>query len=131
MPGADLAQLLIPASVPRGLAMRLVVISDTHVGAGSLDDRDSCRYYAGCWGNSARVPSWASVTAAADRRKDAARRLSPVAFDDPCSGPPLRSLRKAGRDEAAVPAVEQSNWCWRSRDAGEQSSKAVCGRTAL
>jgi hypothetical protein len=31
-----------------------------------------------------------SVTVTARRRKDAARRLWPVAFGDPCPGPPLR-----------------------------------------
>ena len=31
------------------------------------------------------------MTATAGRRKDAARRLSPVAFGDPCPGPPLQS----------------------------------------
>ena len=32
-----------------------------------------------------------SVTAATDRRKDAGRRLPPIAFGDPCPGPPQPS----------------------------------------
>jgi hypothetical protein len=46
------------------------------------------------------------------RRKDTARRLTSVTFDDPCPGPPLPSLLKAGRDEATALSVEQSNWDW-------------------
>jgi len=38
---------------------------------------------------------------------------------------------KAGRDEATVPSLEQSNWSWRSRAAGGQPPKAVCGRAVL
>ena len=35
--------------------------------------------------------------------QDAARRLTPVAFGDPCPGPPLQSRLEAGRDEGMVP----------------------------
>jgi hypothetical protein len=57
-----------------------------------------------------------SVTAAVGRRKDAARRLPPVAFGDPCPDPPLRSLGYAGWDEATVPLVEPSNWDFLRQD---------------
>ena len=63
--------------------------------------------------------------------QDAARRLPPVAFGDPCPGPPQRSLLEAGRDEATVPWVEQSNWSWRSRAAGGPLPKPACGRSVL
>src|SRR5229473_6585836 len=47
--------------------------------------------------------------------QDAARRLTPVAFRDPCPSPPLRSVLVRGLDQTTVPLVEQSNWSWRSR----------------
>jgi hypothetical protein len=37
-------------------------------------------------------------------------RLKPVAFGDPCSSPPYRSVLITGRDEATARLVEQSNW---------------------
>ena len=50
--------------------------------------------------------------------QDAARRLTPVAFGDPCPGPPLQSWLELGRDEATAPSIELSNWDWCSRAAG-------------
>jgi hypothetical protein len=91
----------------------------------------SCRFQEGCSGDQARVPPCASVTAATGRRKDAVRRLSPIALGDPCPGPPLRSVCDTGRDEATVPLVEPSNWDWRSRAAGGWWARAVCGRAVL
>jgi hypothetical protein len=64
------------------------------------------------------------VTAATSSSKDAAHRLPPVAFGDPCPSSPLRSFLEAGRDEATVPSVELSNWSWQSRAAGGRSPKA-------
>jgi hypothetical protein len=70
------------------------------------------------------------VAAAAGRRKDAARRLPPVAVGDPCPDPSLRSLVDAGRDEATVPLIEPSNWDL-SRIAGGHCARPACGRTVL
>src|SRR6516165_923583 len=91
----------------------------------------SCRFQERCSGDQARVPPWVIVTAASVRRKDAARRLTPVAFGDPCPGPALQSWLELGRDEATAPSIELSNWDWCSRAVGGWWARAACGRSVL
>jgi len=125
--GGELSRdhLDVPVRRERGLRVELPMSPrdrDIRKEAGSVwrgpDAGPSCCYYEGYFDEQARVSPCASVTAATGRRKDAARRLSPVSFGDPCPGPaaPVVIGGRSGRSNGA--SVEPSNWDWRSRAAG-------------
>ena len=81
--------------------------------------------------NEHRAPSCSSVTGPAGRRKDAARRLAPVACGAPGAAPPDRSSVMPGRDGGTVPSVELRNAGWHRRLAGGWWARAACGRAVL
>jgi DDE superfamily endonuclease len=67
-----------------------------------IGKRCSCRFHERCSGAQSWVPSCSRVTGPAGRRKDAARRLAPVACGAPGAAPADRSWGMAGRDGGTV-----------------------------